>query len=92
MVDLVYYQTNLLLFDVLLLYFYINLRSSIIFCLSSGEMYLSLGIISLSCLFVIASELFCIELLETLVTLSAILLPIESPDASAVFFELLFLK
>ena len=44
---------------------------------------LSLGI-SLSCSFVTVSELFCCEFFETFVILSAILLPIKSPVASAV--------
>ena len=61
MVDLVYYLTNLLVFDGPLLYYYINLRSSIIFCLSSGDIYLSLGT-SLSCSIVTVFELFCGEL------------------------------
>ena len=55
---LVYYLTNLLFFDIPLLCYYINLRLSIIFCLSSGDIYLSLCI-SLSCSFVTVSELFC---------------------------------
>ena len=46
LVDLVYCITNLLIFDIPLLYYYINLRLSITFCLSSGDIYLSLGISS----------------------------------------------
>ena len=84
MVDFVYYLTNLLFSYIPLLYYYINLRSSIIFCLSSGDIYLSFGI-SLSRSFLIISELFCGKLLETFVILLAILLPIKSPVASAVF-------
>ena len=76
MVDLVYYLTNLLLFDISLLYYYINLRSSIIFCLTSGDIYLSLGI-SLSCSFVTAFELFCGKFFETFVIPLAILLLIK---------------
>ena len=64
MVDLVYYLTNSLFFDVPLLYYYINLRLLTYFCLPSGDTYLPLGIY-LSCSFVIVSELFCGELLET---------------------------
>ena len=85
MVDLVHYLTNLLFFDIPLLYYYINLISSVILCLSSGDIYLSLGI-SLSYSFVIVSELFCGELLETFVVLVAILLPIISPVVSAAFW------
>ena len=61
-------------------YYYINLRSPIIFCLSSGEIYLSLGISSS-----FVSELFCSEVFEIPVILSAILFPMKSPVASAVF-------
>ena len=58
-----------------------NLRS-IIFCLSLENIYLCLGI-SLSCSFL--AELFCGDVCETFVILLAILLPIKSPVASAVF-------
>ena len=44
----------------------IDLRLSAIFCLSSGDIYLSLGI-SLSFSFVIGSELFCCEFFGTFV-------------------------
>ena len=70
-----------------------NLNSSIICCLSSGDMYLFLWVvISTSCSYV--SSLLCNSLadffFETLVILSAILLPIKSPVASAVFWIALF--
>ena len=65
-----------------LLYYYINLSSIIISSLSFGDIYLSL-VISLSCSFVIVSELFCNEVYY--VILSAILSPIKSSVASAVF-------
>ena len=71
-------------FDIPLLYYYINFRSSIIFCLFSRDIYLSLGI-SLSWSFVTVSELFCYNFFEDSVILLAILLPIESPAGSAVF-------
>ena len=71
-------------FIIPLLYYYINIRSSIIFCLSSGYMYLSLDN-SLFCSVVTVLELFCCDVFETLVILSAILLPIKSSAASAVF-------
>ena len=54
------------------------------FCLSSGDIYLSLGIY-LSCLLVAVSELFCCQFFETFVILLAILFPVKSPVASAVF-------
>ena len=83
MVDLVHCLTNLLYLDIPLLYYYINLRSSILFCLSFGDIYLSLGI-SLSCSFVTISELFCCEVFEAFVILSAISLPIKSTVAFVV--------
>ena len=89
--DLVYCLSNLLFFAIPLLYNYINLRSLIISCLSSGDIYLSLGI-SLSWSFVTVSELVYCEICETFVilpsynlaTTSVNLLPIKSPVASAV--------
>ena len=54
MVDLVYCPTNLLFFDIPVLYYYINLNSYKICCLSSGDIYLSLGI-SLS----LSTEVLC---------------------------------
>ena len=83
MVDLVYYLKKL--FDIPLFYYYINYKSSIIFCLSSGDTYLSIGI-SLSCSFVILSELLCCKFVFSFVILSAILLPIKLLVASAFFF------
>ena len=58
-----------------------NLRSSIIFCLFSGGMYISSGlfVFSFSFSFVLPIE----------VILSAILFPIKSPVASAVFYTTL---
>ena len=51
MVDLMYCLTNLLFFDISLLY-YINPNSSIICCLFSGGIYFSFGIsISFSSVF-----------------------------------------
>ena len=90
MVDWVRYLINVLFFDITLLYYYINLRSSIIFCLSSGDLYVSLGIY-LSCSFVTLSELFCCKGSETFVILSGILLPMKSPSL-LLLFELLFWK
>ena len=79
MVDLMYCLANLLFFDIPLLCYYTNLNSSIISCLSSGDIYRSLGIyISF---FALSSKL----VFETLVILSEILLSIKSPVASAVF-------
>ena len=83
MVDLMYCLTYLLFFDILLLYYYINLRSLIIFWLSSEYINLSLSIY-LSFSFAIPSELFYGEILETFVVLLVILSPIKSPAALAV--------
>ena len=84
---------NLLFFDITLLYYYILLKSSIIFCLFSGNICLSLRISLWSLLFsssfLTVSELFC-EVLEAFVIFYAILLPIKSPVASTVFIIALF--
>ena len=83
-------QSNkFIIFLFLLLYYYTNLRPSIIFCLSYGDICLSLGI-SLSCSFVTVSELFCGKGFETFVISSAILLPIKLPVASIAFWITLF--
>ena len=71
------------------LYCYINLRSSIFFCLSSGDTYLSLGI-SFSSSLLTVSDLFCCKFFETFVILLAILLTIKPAVASAVFWIALF--
>ena len=86
---LMYYLTNLLFFGIPLLYYYINLRSAIIFWLSSGDIYFSLAI-SLTCSFVTVSELFCSEVFKIFIILPAILIPIKSPVTSAVFLISLF--
>ena len=78
MVDLVYSPTGFLFFDIPLLYYYINLRSSIVCCVFWGDIYLSLGVsISLT-------ELLCGKLFEAFVILLENILPIGSPVASAV--------
>ena len=61
-------------------YYRINFRTLVIFCLCSGDVYLSL---SISSSFV--SGLFSCEVFETLVTLSTISFPIKSQVAAAVF-------
>ena len=78
MIDLTYCLTNLLFFYIPLSY-YTNLNSSIICCIFSGEIYLSFRT---SFYFVLSVfELF----FAAFVILSAILLPIKSSVASAVF-------
>ena len=63
MVDLMYYPTDLLFFDIPLLYSYVSLRVSAICSPFSVDRYLSLGIFLtsqiFSILFVSISELFC---------------------------------
>ena len=71
-----YCLINLLFFDVTLLYCYINLNSSIICCLFSRDIYLSVGICDCNPL----GDFF-----EKFLILSAILLPIKLSAASAVF-------
>ena len=86
MVDLACCLTNLLFFNISLLYCYINLNLTIIFCLSSGDLYLFSG----TSILLIASsflERSSAEDFETLVILTAILLPIKSPVASAIFLN-----
>ena len=88
MVDLMHSLTNVLFFDIPLIDYYTNLNSSLICCLFSGDMYLSFGVsdLSLASLFCGFLECYSVEdFFETLVILSAILLPIKSPIASAVF-------
>ena len=70
-------STNLSFSNIALLYYYINLRLTINFSLSSEDIYLSLGTY-LSLSFVTVSELFFGETSEIFVTLSAVLLPIKS--------------
>ena len=86
---MVYFLTNLLSFDIPLLYYYINLRPSIIFCPFSGDIYLSLDI-SLSFLLLANFRLFYGEVFETFVVLTAILLPFMSPVVSAVLWITIF--
>ena len=64
-----------------------NLNSSIICFLSFGDMYLFLGVAisTSSSVLSLLCYSFVDVLFETLVILSAILLPIKSPVASAVF-------
>ena len=65
----------ILWYSIIILYYHINLRSSIIFCLSFGEIYLSL---SVPFSFVFNFILFFIRF------------PIKSPVASAIFWFALF--
>ena len=78
--------SNLLFFGIPLLYYYINLNSSIICCLSFGDIYLSFGI---SLLISVdddsSSHGFFKVFFDTHVILSPILLPTRSSVPSADF-------
>ena len=81
-----HHLSNLLFFGIPVLYYCINLKSSIICCISCGGIYLSFGIsllASFECNHVECNSLE--DFFEELVIYSAILLPIKSPVASAVF-------
>ena len=82
MVDLMYCLINLLSFDFPWLY-YVNRNSSIIFCLSSRDIYLYFDIS-------VSPKLFCernfFEDFYALVVLFSTLLPITLPVASALFW------
>ena len=79
-----HHLSNLLIFGIPLLYYYINLNSSIICCLSCGDIYLSFDI-SLLASFDDNSfqwnsfgDFFECNSIQILVILSPILLPIKS--------------
>ena len=99
MVDLTRCLTNLLFFDIPLLYCYSNLNSSIICCLSSGDMYLFFGtsISLLASLFFECNSTECSaeDFFETLVILSAFSFSIKSPVPFTgfliAFFEAVFI-
>ena len=87
MAYLVHCLKNLLFSDIPLLYCNINLNLSITCCLFSGDVYLSLGV-SISSSFCVCNFSECDfleDLFETIVILSAILLPIKSLVVSTVF-------
>ena len=73
--------SSLLFFVIALLYYHINLNSSIMFCLSCGDIYLSYGVLLLASLEGNSFE----DSFDAFVILSATLLPIKSPGASTVF-------
>ena len=90
MVDLMHCLTNLLFFDIPLLYYYTNHNSSIICCIFSGDIYLSFGVSESSFASLFCERNFVLDFFETLLILSTILLPTESPVASAVFLDCSF--
>ena len=77
---MMHHLTNLLFFGIPLLYYYINLNSSIIFCLSCGDIYLSFGISLLA-----AFECDSLAGIFKILLLFAIVLPTKSQVASDVF-------
>ena len=82
MANLMRHLSNLLFFSIPLLNYYINLNSSMISCLSFGEIYISFGISLLTSFDCISSLR---DFFDALAILSAILSPTKSPVASAVF-------
>ena len=81
-----HHLSNLSFFCIPLLYYYINLNSSIICCISCRDIYLSFGISLLgsfdgNSFYSMSVEVF----LDVLVILSPISLPIKSPVPSPVF-------
>ena len=88
MVNLVYYLKNLFFFDIPLLHYYMNLRSSIVFCLFSVDIYLLYAFLYLVQYFRLhleVSEWFCGEVFKTFVILYVSLLPIKWLIASGDF-------
>ena len=84
-----YHLSSLLIFGIPLLYYYINLNSSITVFLAG--IYIFLLVFQLEFLVFLLEFLFGIQcnslgnFFDKLVILSAILLPIKSPVATAVF-------
>ena len=92
MVDLAHCLADLLVFDIPLLH-YINLKSSIICCVFSGDIYLSFGFGIFLFLFHLQIFLnyFCGVHYDAFVILSAITLsPIKLPITSADFLNAFF--
>ena len=86
MIDSIYYIKSLLFFNIPLFYYHIDLRSSVICCLLSGDIYFGI-FIDFSFVCELISELFCDEYFVILLTIS---LPIKSPVPSAVFSIIVF--
>ena len=88
-----HHLSNLLFFGIPLLYYYINLNSSIICCLSCGDIYLSFGISLLASFDDNSFEWNSFgDFFEELVILSAIFIANSISNGFCCFFELLFLK
>ena len=86
------FSDKFFVFDILLLYYWNTLRSSIIFCVCSGDIYIYIffryffSCSTCSILFLTVTELFCGEFAETFIILSAILLLIKSPVTCGVLW------
>ena len=81
--------TNLLFFDIPLLYYDTNLISLLLWCLFSGATYLPFGT-SVSLLASLFCEYNSFGGFKKLVILSTILFPIKSPETSAIFWIAVF--
>ena len=79
-----YHLSDLLFFGIPLLYYHINLNSSMICCLFCGDIYLSFRISLLASFLGNSLDFFDVRECNSVVTLLAILLPIKSLVASAV--------
>ena len=90
MIYLMHCLTNLLFLGIPLFYCYTNLNLSIICCISSGDICLFLGVALSTSTSVSSFGDSLVDFYETLVILSAILLPIKSPVTSAFFLIVLF--
>ena len=90
MIDLVYWLRNLLFFDIPLLYYHVNLRSSINFCRYISFFWDISSKSNIFCFFVTVSELFCGEVIKNFIILSEILLPIKSPVVAYAAFLIVF--
>ena len=76
-------------YPMIMQYCYANFLQSIIFCVSSLDIFPFLGIY-LSCSFITVFKLFCCDALEIFLILSAILRPIGSLVNSAIFLNYSF--
>ena len=85
MANSLYHLISLLFFEIPLLYYYINLRSFIIFYLLSEDRYLSFGISRYSASFITVRKILCGKVLETYLISSAISSTIKSHDQVIIF-------
>ena len=86
-----YHLLNFLFLGIPLIYYYTNLNSSIICCLSCGDKYLSFGISLLASFWNDSLEFNSLDFFDTLVILSAILLPVASAVFRIGLFEAVFI-